>query len=189
MVDKPGVAMARRHGIGTVFQELTLMPFMTVAENLMLGQEPCNRLGLIDRRNLPRIAERRLAELCITHVDPRALASDISLAERQLVEIARVILAAPDIMLLDEPTSALVERGVEVATKHEIYDLISRLAGEGYAILFYSSDAEELAHLCHRVRIMQRGRFVAELAADELTAEAIVAAAMRDAAPAVSHAA
>ncbi|MGC9272077.1 ATP-binding cassette domain-containing protein, partial [Acidiphilium sp.] len=88
--DAGGVAMARRHVIGTVFQELTLLPFMSVAENLMLGREPRTRLGLIDRAGLPQIAERQLADLGITHIDPRALTTDISLAERQIIEIARV---------------------------------------------------------------------------------------------------
>jgi len=73
-----------------------------------------------------------------------------------------------------------VTRGVDVATKHEIYELMVRLAAEGRAILFYSSDAEELAHLSHRVLVMREGRIAAELPAAGLTAEDVVAAAVRD---------
>ncbi|HZT20251.1 MAG TPA: sugar ABC transporter ATP-binding protein, partial [Dongiaceae bacterium] len=68
----------------------------------------------------------------------------------------------------------------DIATKHEIYELMQRLAGEGRAILFYSSDAEELAHLCHRVLVMREGRIAAELQAPGITAETVVTAAVSD---------
>jgi len=73
-----------------------------------------------------------------------------------------------------------VTRGVDVATKHELYELVMQLAASGHAILLYSSDAEELAHLSHRVLVMREGRIAAEMAAPGITAEAIVAAAVRD---------
>jgi ribose transport system ATP-binding protein len=73
-----------------------------------------------------------------------------------------------------------VTRGVDIATKHELYELMMQLAAEGRSILFYSSDAEELAHLCHRVLVMREGKIAAELAAPDITAEQIVAAAVQD---------
>ena len=72
-----------------------------------------------------------------------------------------------------------VTRGVDIATKHEIYQLVGRLAREGHAILFYSSDAEELSHLAHRVIVMREGRVAAELG-PPMTSEEIVSSAVRD---------
>ena len=82
----------------------------------------------------------------------------LSGGNQQKVLLGRWLLAEPRILLLYDVT-----RGVDVATKHEIYQLMARLAGEGRAILFYSSDAEELAALCHRVLVMREGRIAAEL--------------------------
>ena len=71
-----------------------------------------------------------------------------------------------------------ITRGVDVGTKHDIYELMVELLGEGKALLFYSSETEEMAHLCHRVLVMREGRVAVELAGDETDAEGLVAAAM-----------
>ncbi len=91
------------------------------------------------------------------------------------VLLGRWLLPDPRVLLLYDVT-----RGVDVATKHEIYQLMIRLAGEGRGILFYSSDAQELAELCHRVLVMREGRIAAELVAPDITAEQIVAAAIHE---------
>ena len=88
--------------------------------------------------------------------------------------IGRWLLAEPRILLLYDVT-----RGVDAATKHELYDLVMRLAAQGHSILLYSSDAEELAHLSHRVLVMSEGRVATEITAPNLSAENIVAAAVR----------
>jgi ribose transport system ATP-binding protein len=139
-------------GVGTVFQELTLLPYMTVAENLLLGREKRGRFGLIARGALPRIAGEALQTLGITHIDPRALAADISLAERQIIEIARVILASPRILLLDEPTSALVER--EVAW---LFGQIRALRDAGTAVVFTSHRWNEISSIADRITIFRNG--------------------------------
>ena len=72
-----------------------------------------------------------------------------------------------------------ITRGVDVATKHDIYELIRRLSAQGHTILLYSTDTEEIAHVCHRILIMREGRFVAELQGPAISPEAIVAAAIR----------
>ena len=95
----------------------------------------------------------------------------------QTVLLGRWLLTEPRALLLYDVT-----RGVDVATKHEIYELMMRLAVEGRSTLFHSSDAEELAHSCHRVLVMREGRVVAELRAPGITAERVVSAAVRDAA-------
>ncbi len=107
-----GPEHAHRLGAWTVFQELMLFPGMTVAENLMLGREPRGPLGVINHRRMGVAAEKLLADMGIFHIDPLALIEDISLAQRQIVEIVRALSHEPDILFLDEPTSSLVEREV-----------------------------------------------------------------------------
>ena len=99
----------------------------------------------------------------------------LSGGNQQKVLLGRWLMAEPRILLFYDVT-----RGVDVATKHEVYQLMVRLAQEGRAILFYSSDAEELAELSHRVLVMREGRIAAELTAPGLTAEQIVSAAVHE---------
>ncbi|MGC9271956.1 sugar ABC transporter ATP-binding protein, partial [Acidiphilium sp.] len=134
-----------------------------------------SRFGLIRADAEKAVIDATITSLAIRTPNAAQPVGALSGGNQQKVLLGRWLQTRPRILLLYDVT-----RGVDVATKHEIYDLVSRLAREGYAILFYSSDAEELAQICHRVKIMRRGRFVAELDATELTAQAIVAAAMRD---------
>jgi ribose transport system ATP-binding protein len=99
----------------------------------------------------------------------------LSGGNQQKVLIGRWLLAGSDVMLLYDIT-----RGVDVATKHDIYELMLELLGEGKALLFYSSETEETAHLCHRVIVIREGRAAAELAGAEVDAEALVAASLRE---------
>ncbi|HWA81424.1 MAG TPA: sugar ABC transporter ATP-binding protein [Acetobacteraceae bacterium] len=160
-----GTADAARHGIGTVFQELTLLPWMSVAENLLIGREPRSPVGLIRRSALPDEAEALLAGLGIHHIDPRALAAEVSLAERQIIEIARVIIRRPRILLLDEPTSSLVER--EVAW---LFARIRELSAAGTAVVFTSHRWNEITSIADRITIFRNGAEVGtytEIAEDE----------------------
>ncbi len=147
-----GTAEAARHGVGTVFQELTLLPWMSVAENLLLGREPRSALGLIRRSALAPEAEAVLAGLGIHHIDPRALAAEVSLAERQIIEIARVVIRRPRILLLDEPTSSLVEREVEW-----LFARIRDLRSAGTAIVFTSHRWNEITSIADRITIFRNG--------------------------------
>ncbi len=99
----------------------------------------------------------------------------LSGGNQQKALIGRWLLTEPDVMLLYDIT-----RGVDVATKHDIYELMAELLREGKALLFYSSETEETAHLCHRVLVIREGRLAAELAGDRIDAEELVAAALRE---------
>jgi ribose transport system ATP-binding protein len=99
----------------------------------------------------------------------------LSGGNQQKVLIGRWLLADSRVLLLYDIT-----RGVDVSTKHDIYELMLQLASEGRSLLFYSSEAEEVAHLCHRVLVMREGRIVAELEGPVADAEEIVAAAVRE---------
>ncbi len=155
------------HALGawTVFQELTLLGGMTVAENLLLGREPRTRSGLIDRAGLPARADAVLSRLGIHHVDPRALVEDIPLADRQVIEIARAVSHAPKILFLDEPTSSLVEREVTW-----LFGLIARLRGEGTCVVFTSHRWNEIRAIADRITVFRGGKDVGcftELSEDE----------------------
>jgi ribose transport system ATP-binding protein len=166
-IDQP--AEAQRLGIGTVFQELTLLPHMTVAENLLLRREPRGRLGLIRRSEVTREAGRVLNGLGLPWISADALVSDLPLAQRQLVEIAKVISRSPAILLLDEPTSALSER--EVAW---LFELIRRLRSSGLTIVFTSHRWNEVRDLSDRITIFRNGQRVGTFEASEITEDRAV---------------
>jgi ribose transport system ATP-binding protein len=142
------------HALGawTVFQELTLLQSMTVAENLLLRREPRSTLGLIGQRRMAQEAEAMLAGLGIEHIDPTALVEDITLAERQMIEIVRAITHDPEILFLDEPTSSLVER--ETAW---LFEQIRRLRAQGCCLVFTSHRWNEITTIADRITVFRNG--------------------------------
>ncbi len=165
-----GTADAHRRGVWTVFQELTLLPSLTVAENLFLTREPRGRGGLIDRRAMTRAADALLASLGIEHVDPRAAVADIPLSERQLVEIVRAVSNEPDVLFLDEPTSSLVEREVRW-----LFGAVARLRARGTAIVFTSHRWNEVAEIADRITVFRNGTGVGSFGAGDLSEDEAVA--------------
>src|SRR5882724_5531812 len=149
-------AAARAHGVGMVFQELTLFPWMTVAENLFAGSEPRGASRLIQRRKLGTLAEEVLERYDVHGIDPRALAGSLPLAQRQIVEITAAFMREPRILFLDEPTSALAEHDVAW-----LFGLVRELRDAGAAILFTSHRWNEVASLADRITILRNGEHVA----------------------------
>jgi ribose transport system ATP-binding protein len=147
---------ARALGVGTVFQELTLLSWMTVAENLFLRNEPRGPGGLIRRRELGSRAREVFARLGIEGIDPDELPITLSLAQRQVIEIARALLRDPDILFLDEPTSALPEQEVEW-----LFALVRELREQGKCVIFTSHRWGEVADLADRITIFRNGEHVA----------------------------
>lgn len=171
---------AIRHGIALVPEdrktEGLILP-MSVGVNLTLAtMSDLSVAGLLSGARERATAQRMIDTLKIKTPGLGNAVGQLSGGNQQKVLLGRWLLAQSRILLLYDVT-----RGVDVATKHEIYELITRLAREGCAILLYSSDAEELAHLCHRVLVMREGRVAAELKAPGMTAEDVVAAAVKEA--------
>jgi ribose transport system ATP-binding protein len=154
-VSLSGPQAAHDLGAWTVFQELTLLPWMTVAENLLLLREPSGPSGLISRSATIRGADALLERFGVTHIDPRALVEDISLAERQTVEIVRAVSHDPQILFLDEPTSSLVEREVEW-----LFGQIRQLRARGTCIVFTSHRWAEIRSIADRITIFRGGKDV-----------------------------
>jgi ribose transport system ATP-binding protein len=149
-------AAARRHRVGTVFQELTLFPWMTVAENLFVGSEPRGTSRLIQRRALPSRAQEILDRYEVEGIEPRALAGSLPLAQRQILEIVCAFMREPRILFLDEPTSALAENDVAW-----LFGLVRKLRDGGACILFTSHRWGEVASLADRITILRNGAHVA----------------------------
>ncbi len=142
---------AHEHGIGAVFQELTLLPWMTVAENLLIRQEP-RHFGIVRRGELAPRAEELLAQYDVHSIDPREVVANLSLAQRQMLEVVRTISREPSILFFDEPTSSLPEREAEW-----LFHLLRRLRDEGACIVFTSHRWREISSLADRVTIFRGG--------------------------------
>ena len=154
-------------GVAVIYQELHLVPAMTVAENLYLGHLPA-RLGVIDRRRLARDARRQL-ELVGEDVHPDAPVGELSLAQRQMVEIAKALTRGARIIAFDEPTSSLSEREVT-----RLFAIIRDLRARGCAILYVSHRMEEIFALCDRITILRDGRLVHTGDVASLTRDSVV---------------
>ena len=143
---------ARRAGVAMIYQELSLAPDLSVADNILLGMEPA-RFGVIQRAAMNRIAADALAELGRPDIAPDRLAGDLSVADQQLVEIARAIAVGCRVLVLDEPTSTLGRRDVE-----RLFALIARLKANGHSIVYISHFIEEVREVCDRIVVLRDGR-------------------------------
>lgn len=147
---------ARRRGVTMIYQELSLAPHLTVMENVTLGVEP-TRLGFVSRRRMRAIAIDALTELGHRDIDPEASAGSLSVAEQQIVEIARALATGCRVLVLDEPTSSL---GLEDAER--LFSLIARLKAQGHAIVYISHFIEEVLRVADRVVVLRDGRIAGE---------------------------
>jgi ribose transport system ATP-binding protein len=143
---------ARDAGIGMVHQELSIVPDLSVAENVLLGVQPTNRLGLVDWRAMTRIAAEQLHELGID-IDPRARVGSLPLGMQQMVELARVLFSGARIIILDEPTSALSPPEVE-----RLFGLLRRVRDSGRSIVFISHFLDDILRVSDAVTIFRNGR-------------------------------
>lgn len=154
-------------GVAVIYQELHLVPEMTVAENLFLGHLPA-RLGLVNRRELHAAARRQL-ELIGEAIDPDTRVGRLSLAQRQMVEIAKALTRGARILAFDEPTSSLSDREVR-----RLFAIIRDLQARGCAILYVSHRMDEIFALCDRITILRDGRHVETAALATLDRNAVV---------------
>lgn len=144
---------ARQAGVSTAFQELSLLPNLTVAQNMMLPVLMRGRTGLIaERRNEERTAAI-LARFGLSHIHPAVMVSALSLAEKQRVEIVRAISHDPKLLILDEPTAALAE-------PEWLFNIIEQLTRNGMGILYISHRLADVRRLCRRGTVLRNGQSV-----------------------------
>jgi len=149
---QPGPAEVRAAGIGVVYQELSLLPELSVQENLLMGRLPSRR-GLVRSGALRERARELLARVGLEHVDPGATVAGLPPATRQLIEVAKVLAGDARVIILDEPTTAL--SGDEA---RQLLGLIRQLRDQGVSILYVSHRLEEMFEIGDRVTVLRDGR-------------------------------
>ena len=158
---------ARRMGVAMIYQELSLAPDLSVADNIVLGMEP-SRYGVVRRAAVREMAAAALAQLNRPDIAVDRLVGDLPIADQQLVEIARAMAVGSRVLVLDEPTSTLGRRDVE-----RLFALIRKLKANGHAIVYISHFIEEVREVCDRIVVLRDGR-VAGAGAATMAAEEIV---------------
>ena len=152
---------AQAAGVVAVYQEVNLLMFRTVAENIFLNREP-RRWGLIDWQRMNAEAEALLKRLGL-EIDPRLTLGSLNIALRQMIAIARGVSFGAKVVILDEPTSSLTEHEVAI-----LYDVIRRLKEEGVGVVYISHRFDELYTVCDRVTVLRDGKYVATRSLAEL---------------------
>jgi D-xylose transport system ATP-binding protein len=159
---------SRAAGIAVVFQELSLVPGLTVGENIFLGREP-SRLGIVQWSELYAQAERLLQDLGLD-IDPRTEAGALGTGQQQLVEIAKALSQDAHILVLDEPTAALTGAEAE-----NLFSILSRLAAQGTGIIYVSHRLEEVFRLSRRITVLRDGQDVGTHDIDEIDEQQVIA--------------
>jgi len=172
-VDIGGPSEAREHGIATVYQDLALVDELSVAQNMFLGRMPRTSVGgvvsVIDYDRMREEAERILSERLNIHLDPTTKVEFLSGGERQAVAIARALVTHPDIVIMDEPTSAL-----SADSTARVQNLIENLRAEGITVLIISHDLGEIFDLADRITVLDNGGLVGTVAIDEVVEDDVV---------------
>lgn len=155
-------------GISMIHQELSPIPEMTVAENIYLGREPMTPYGLVDMRKMNRMASELLDRLHIK-IRPTAKMRELSIANMQLSEIAKAVSYNSDLIIMDEPTSAITEAEVAV-----LFDIIKSLTAQGCAVIYISHKMDEVFKITDEVTVFRDGQYVATEATADLTRDMLI---------------
>ncbi|RTG61883.1 ribose ABC transporter ATP-binding protein RbsA [Serratia marcescens] len=158
---------ALHSGISMIHQELNLVPYMTVAENIWLGREPA-RLGFVNHEQLNENTRELLARLNIK-LQPDTLVGELSIANQQMVEIAKVLSFESKVIIMDEPTDALTD--TETAS---LFKVINELKAEGRGIVYISHRLKEIFEICDDVTVFRDGQFIAERPVSELQEDSLI---------------
>jgi len=168
LVSIDGPEAGRASGIAVIYQELSLAPNLTVAENIFLGRE--QRRGVFTDKGAQEAACRDVLSRLGLAFSPSTVVSRLSLGERQLVEIARALASDARILVMDEPTTSLSTLETE-----RLYEIIASLKADGIGVIYISHRMEEIYTLSDRVSVLRDGQYVGTLTRDEITAERLVA--------------
>jgi inositol transport system ATP-binding protein len=159
---------ALENGIAMIHQELNLMAPMTVAENIWIRREPVNRFGIVNHGEMHRMTEALFKRLNID-IDPEARVGSLSVANRQMVEIAKAVSFDSDVLIMDEPTSALTEREVE-----HLFRIIRSLKADGKGIIYITHKMNELFEIADEVSVFRDGKYIATKLSGEVTRDEII---------------
>ncbi|MEV6110578.1 sugar ABC transporter ATP-binding protein [Streptomyces sp. NPDC051940] len=163
-----GPGDARDAGIAVIYQEPTLFPDLSIAENIFMGRQPRRALGRIDHRKMHEATAALMRRLGVD-LDPEQPARGLSIADQQIVEIAKALSFDARVLIMDEPTAALT--GSEVA---RLFGVVRTLREQGAAVLFISHRLEEIFTICQRVTTLRDGAWIASEPVDGMTEEDLV---------------
>jgi ribose transport system ATP-binding protein len=148
------VNQAHDAGIGIIYQELNLIPHLSVAANIFIGREPLTRFGTLDEKKMNADAVAVLGRLNI-HLDPTIILNTLPVSKQQMVEIAKALSINSEVLIMDEPTSALTESEID-----ELFMVIHSLRDRGVAIIYISHRLDELKHIVDRISIFRDGHSI-----------------------------
>ncbi len=155
-------------GISMIHQELNLIPDMTVEQNLSAGRERTGALGIVRRKNMIRETQKCFDDLGIP-INVNTKVRDLSVAQMQMVEIVRATTNNADIIIMDEPTSAITDREVD-----KLFEIIARLKAENRAIIYISHKMDEIFRICDRVTVLRDGKYIDSKGIDEIDNDELV---------------
>jgi len=165
-LDTPRQAL--ESGIAMIHQELNLMPSMSVAENIWIGREPANAFGMVSHRELHR-RTRALLERLQIDIDPQAEVRALPIASRQMIEIAKALSYESQLLIMDEPTSALTEHDTA-----QLFAIIRELKSQGKAVLYITHRLDELREIADEITVLRDGRYIGTERPSNLTREQII---------------
>ncbi|MDN3522699.1 sugar ABC transporter ATP-binding protein [Halomonas ramblicola] len=155
-------------GIAMIHQELNLMPFMTIAENIWIRREPLNTIGLVDHQRMNQMTEALFERLGID-MDPETEVRHLTVAGRQMIEIAKAVSFDSDVLIMDEPTSALTDREVE-----HLFRIINDLRAQGKGIIYITHKMDEVFEIADDISVFRDGQFISAAPAKELNSDKII---------------
>lgn len=156
---------AQKKGVSMVVQEMGTIPGISVASNIFLGN--LNRFtknGILNIKKMNRAAREILTEIGVPEIDPSMLIDHLNFEDRKIVEIARAMYTRPDVLIIDETTTALAQKGRTL-----LYKIIEKQHQENKAVLFISHDLDELMHVCNNITVLRDGNLIDTLTKDEMS--------------------
>lgn len=163
------VDSAKKYGIRVIHQELMLIPYMTIAENIFLGQEPRTFAGMVDSKKMNADTAQFLKNMGLD-LEPTQKVGDLNIAQQQMIEITRAVSFGSKVIVMDEPTSSLTDTEVEV-----LFKTIDRLKKQGVGIIYISHRMSELDEITDRVTIMRDGEYIQTVVTKETDHDRLVA--------------
>lgn len=151
------------NGIAAVYQEFTLVPYLNVSQNIFLNREPLNKVGLVDHKKMEKDAAELLKSLNSDYINVKAYVKSLSVAEQQMVEIAKALSFNPKILVFDEPTATLSEREVV-----SLFERIHKLKEAGIGIIYVSHRMQEFDQIGDRITVLRDGKKIGTIRIDEL---------------------
>ncbi len=147
---------AEDRGITVIHQELSIIPYLTVAENIFLGKEQTyGKTGILNKKQMVKKAQSILDDLGVAFIQPNDIAGELSIGQQQMVEIARSLSTNAEMIVMDEPTAALTDREIE-----RLFAVVDSLKKKGVSIVYISHRMEEIFQICDRITVLRDGQYI-----------------------------